>query len=240
MQELVRGGNLLHKVYKQMLNRQKCVYTSQEALNWLMDVAEGMLYLHTITENKPMIIHRDLKLENIMLMPDITGTVAKLVDFGLHKVIDDRIKRVVKRVMSEANMRGGLARYRAAADEVEEDDELEVALAQQREQQAQQASQSGQPSGSLSPSSSSGALSAQMATSRFSPLRRETGSTLQAHSEEENEGEEEEEETSGSRPQNGQAASTNSRGSSFSANLRSPLSRAPVPEEGPAPAADVS
>lgn len=61
VQELVRGGNLLHKVYKQMLNRQKCVYTSQEALNWLMDVAEGMLYLHTITDNKPMIIHRDLK-----------------------------------------------------------------------------------------------------------------------------------------------------------------------------------
>lgn len=67
VQELVRGGNLLHKVYKQMLNRQKCVYTSQEALNWLMDVAEGMLYLHTITDNKPMIIHRDLKVR-LMLM----------------------------------------------------------------------------------------------------------------------------------------------------------------------------
>ncbi len=30
VQELIKGGNLLHKVYKQMLNRQKCVYTSQE------------------------------------------------------------------------------------------------------------------------------------------------------------------------------------------------------------------
>lgn len=71
-----------------MLNRHKCVYTSAEALEWLCDVAAGMQYLHSTSDIKPMIIHRDLKLENIMLMPDEgpTGTVAKLVDFGLHKV----------------------------------------------------------------------------------------------------------------------------------------------------------
>lgn len=42
------------------------------------------------------------------------GVVAKLVDFGLHKVIDDRIKKVVKRVISEANLGGrlGLGRPR--------------------------------------------------------------------------------------------------------------------------------
>ncbi|GFR48469.1 hypothetical protein Agub_g10160, partial [Astrephomene gubernaculifera] len=148
VQELVRGGNLLHKVYKQMLNRHKCVYTSAEALEWLCDVAAGMEYLHSSSDIKPMIIHRDLKLENIMLMPceEVpSGTVAKLVDFGLHKVIDDRIKKVVKRVMSEANMGGGglLARrlgHQQAADAElpgEEEDELEAALAaQRREQQA--------------------------------------------------------------------------------------------------------
>ncbi|GLI64951.1 hypothetical protein VaNZ11_008356 [Volvox africanus] len=143
VQELVRGGNLLHKVYKQMLNRHKCVYTSAEALEWLCDVAAGMQYLHSTSDIKPMIIHRDLKLENIMLMPDEgpTGTVAKLVDFGLHKVIDDRIKKVVKRVMSEANMGGMLARrhmqQQAAEGEIgEEEDELEAALAQQRREQA--------------------------------------------------------------------------------------------------------
>ncbi|PNH05363.1 Protein sevenless [Tetrabaena socialis] len=162
VQELVRGGNLLHKardpkpphphptnrqVYKQMLNRHKCVYTSAEALEWLCDVASGMQYLHSSSDVKPMIIHRDLKLENIMLMPDEgpTGTVAKLVDFGLHKVIDDRIKKVVKRVMSEANMGGLLARrhmqQQQAVDELglgvgEEEDELEAALAQQRREQA--------------------------------------------------------------------------------------------------------
>ncbi|KAG2493506.1 hypothetical protein HYH03_008322 [Edaphochlamys debaryana] len=144
VQELVRGGNLLHKVYKQMLNRHKCVYTSAEALEWLCDVASGMQYLHSTSEIKPMIIHRDLKLENIMLMPDEggpTGTIAKLVDFGLHKVIDDRIKKVVKRVMSEANMGGMLARrhmqqQQAQGEVGEEEDELEAALAQQRREQA--------------------------------------------------------------------------------------------------------
>ncbi|KAG1676851.1 hypothetical protein FOA52_010360 [Chlamydomonas sp. UWO 241] len=64
VQELIKGGNLLHQVYKQMLNPAKRVYTSQEALNWMVDVAEGMQYLHTVTFGgeaaKPMIIHRDL------------------------------------------------------------------------------------------------------------------------------------------------------------------------------------
>lgn len=126
---------MLHKVYKQMLNRQKCVYTSQEALAWMIDVAQGMQYLHSVTENKPMIIHRDLKLENIMLAPEANRVYAKLVDFGLHKVIDDRIKKVVKRVVSEVNLglSARLNRARAQAEDVEEeDDELEVALAEQR------------------------------------------------------------------------------------------------------------
>uniref|UniRef100_A0A7S0RF21 Protein kinase domain-containing protein n=1 Tax=Chlamydomonas leiostraca TaxID=1034604 RepID=A0A7S0RF21_9CHLO len=137
VQELIKGGNLLHKVYKQMLNRAKCVYTSQEALAWMIDVAHGMQYLHSITENKPMIIHRDLKLENIMLSPEINGVSAKLVDFGLHKVIDDRIKKVVKRVISEANLGGRLglgarARHGEENDDGEVEDELEAALAEQR------------------------------------------------------------------------------------------------------------
>ena len=57
-QELIKGGNLLHKVYKQMLNYQRTIYTSQEALNWMVNVSEGMQYLHNITPTKPMIIHR--------------------------------------------------------------------------------------------------------------------------------------------------------------------------------------
>lgn len=137
VQDLVKGGNLLHKVYKQMLNRYKCVYTSQEALQWMIDVAAGMEYLHLVTKDKPMIIHRDLKLENIMLSPEPKGGVtAKLVDFGLHKVIDDRIKKVVKRVMSEAAIGGisagaggALGRSRLGGGTGAIDDELEDALA---------------------------------------------------------------------------------------------------------------
>ena len=70
----------------QMLNRHKCVYTSAEALEWLCDVAAGMEYLHSTSEIKPMIIHRDLKLENVMLEGGHGAMAAKLVDFGLHKV----------------------------------------------------------------------------------------------------------------------------------------------------------
>lgn len=136
VQELIKGGNLLHKVYKQMLNRHKYVYTSTEALKWMVNVAEGMQYLHSVSENKPMIIHRDLKLENIMLVHE-GSAMCKLVDFGLHKVIDDRLQKVVKRVVSEAQLGGGLSRggLRKAPLKPpgeDEDDELEVALAEQR------------------------------------------------------------------------------------------------------------
>ncbi len=76
------------------------------------------------------------------------GTCAKLVDFGLHKVIDERIKKVVKRVISEAGLGHRLARSRrgvggggglgalgglpGSPSAVDVDDELEDALAQQR------------------------------------------------------------------------------------------------------------
>lgn len=60
VQELIKGGNLLHHVYKQMLNLGRRVYTSQEALAWMIHVADGMQYLHQAMPNKPMIIHRDL------------------------------------------------------------------------------------------------------------------------------------------------------------------------------------
>ncbi len=68
------------------------------------------------------------------------GVCAKLVDFGLHKVIDDRIKKVVKRVISEANLGGRLRGLRAAHaaqqtavdEDFDPEDELEAALAEQR------------------------------------------------------------------------------------------------------------
>lgn len=46
------------QVYKQMVAKGKCLYTSNEALSWMIDVAGGMCYLHAQQEGKPVVIHR--------------------------------------------------------------------------------------------------------------------------------------------------------------------------------------
>lgn len=49
------------QVYKQMVYPQKIVYSSDDAMGWLLDIASGMEFLHSSHGDKPMIIHRDLK-----------------------------------------------------------------------------------------------------------------------------------------------------------------------------------
>ncbi|XP_076912917.1 putative serine/threonine-protein kinase PBL28 isoform X1 [Bidens hawaiensis] len=48
-----------------------------------LDIAHGIDYLHTNMEEKPMIIHRDIKSANILLDENLK---AKIADFGLSKV----------------------------------------------------------------------------------------------------------------------------------------------------------
>lgn len=58
---------------------------SQDALRWALQIAEALAYLHQFS---PLIVHRDLKLENILLTsPNPARANAKLADFGLHKMI---------------------------------------------------------------------------------------------------------------------------------------------------------
>lgn len=77
--EHLGGGSLADMVEKQMLTPQYKLYTDEDALRWSMDVASALAYLH---DSKPMLIHRDLKPDNIMLTKD--KRTAKLIDFGLH------------------------------------------------------------------------------------------------------------------------------------------------------------
>ena len=59
----------------------------QDALRWALDIAEALEYLHGF---RPLIVHRDLKLENILLTSGQPQRAsAKLADFGLHKMIKD-------------------------------------------------------------------------------------------------------------------------------------------------------
>eukprot|EP00198_Chlamydomonas_reinhardtii_P006512 XP_001695848.1 predicted protein [Chlamydomonas reinhardtii] len=63
------------------------VYSDAQALAWMVEVAEAMAYLHS---RQPLLIHRDLKLENILLCRQADGALhARLSDFGLMVAIDD-------------------------------------------------------------------------------------------------------------------------------------------------------
>ncbi|CAM6096512.1 unnamed protein product [Calypogeia fissa] len=73
--ELVTGGELLDRVLA------KGKYTENEAARTIHQVLMGVAYLHSVG-----IVHRDLKLENILLKTPDNDSVVKIADFGLSKV----------------------------------------------------------------------------------------------------------------------------------------------------------
>eukprot|EP00884_Botryococcus_braunii_P012957 jgi/Botrbrau1/21662/Bobra.43_1s0061.1 len=72
VQEYIDGGTLTHRL------RSKAPYLYGTAAKWGRQLAEGLAYLHSFN---PMVVHRDLKLDNILIRKG-DGDVA-ICDFGL-------------------------------------------------------------------------------------------------------------------------------------------------------------
>lgn len=79
-----------------MLAPWKWLYDNAAALEWSIDVAAALAYLH---DSRPAVIHRDVKLDNVLLTTPLRGgkggggskhgcnaPSAKLLDLGLHTV----------------------------------------------------------------------------------------------------------------------------------------------------------
>ncbi|PSN51419.1 Mitogen-activated protein kinase kinase kinase 7 [Blattella germanica] len=72
--EYAEGGSLYNVLHCRPLPR----YTAGHAINWALQCAQGVAYLHNM---KPKaLIHRDLKPPNLLLI--MGGTVLKICDFG--------------------------------------------------------------------------------------------------------------------------------------------------------------
>ncbi|GLI70140.1 hypothetical protein VaNZ11_014949 [Volvox africanus] len=89
VEEFLGGGTLKGAVYQQMLRPQKQLYSNATALRWMAQVASALSYMHT---SRPKVLHRDIKLDNVLLhrskgkdSSDMSyeGSIAKLGDLGL-------------------------------------------------------------------------------------------------------------------------------------------------------------
>lgn len=84
VQEFCVGGSLKHLVSLQMIDPYAKLYSDADALRWSIQIASAVAYMHTA---KPMVVHRDLKLDNCLLTSKKwTQADCKLADFGLAKL----------------------------------------------------------------------------------------------------------------------------------------------------------
>lgn len=84
MLTLVQGKSLANMLQKQMISPHSECYSAENALQWCLDIASAIAYLHN---RQKLIIHRDLKLENILLHQQPDGSLTAIVaDFGLGAV----------------------------------------------------------------------------------------------------------------------------------------------------------
>ncbi|KAG6475218.1 integrin-linked protein kinase 1-like [Zingiber officinale] len=100
--EYLRGGDL-HQYLK-----EKSSLSPQVAINFALDIARGMAYLH----NEPnVIIHRDLKPRNVLLV-NANADHLKVGDFGLSKLLSTQNAHDVYKMTGETGS------YRYMAPEV--------------------------------------------------------------------------------------------------------------------------
>lgn len=87
VQELCSGGSLGAKVMAQMKAWNQILYTYSEALRWCTQLTLAVGYIH---DQHPLIIHRDLRLDNILLTDSTDSADVKLVDFGLIALVSGK------------------------------------------------------------------------------------------------------------------------------------------------------
>ncbi|KAG2496619.1 hypothetical protein HYH03_005440 [Edaphochlamys debaryana] len=106
VQEYCEGGTLKDRITRSMVQGRR-VYTEEQALSWLLDVAEALHFLHTTTPAQH--IHRDIKAENVLLKREGTRTVAKLGDLGLHVRVENSRHVMLRRRGNPASVDGSAA-----------------------------------------------------------------------------------------------------------------------------------
>jgi serine/threonine protein kinase len=85
VQEFCAGGSLRDLVFKQMGQGPKKLYSKLDALRWMIQIAKALKYMHSA---KPKVIHRDLKLDNVLLTDSNPHAAnVKLADFGLARAL---------------------------------------------------------------------------------------------------------------------------------------------------------
>eukprot|EP00890_Picochlorum_soloecismus_P000597 jgi/Picsp_1/1538/NSC_05016-R1_serine threonine-protein kinase ctr1 len=99
--EVLKGGAVQYTVQNQMITLGRRLYSLRQALTWCQSIASALEYLHN---NNPMVVHRDLKLENVILTSKtIDEASAKLVDFGLAALVEGARNNKYSAFVEEAN-----------------------------------------------------------------------------------------------------------------------------------------
>ena len=86
---------------------EQVLYTYRDAQRWCLQLAEGVAYLH---RQIPLIIHRDLKLDNILLTGAAPGDGAQGLGLGLVGSGRVRSMRTYRASPAGVRERGGFYR----------------------------------------------------------------------------------------------------------------------------------